>query len=180
MIHDFVHWLFESVIPWITDLAKNHHAWCFPIAFVVAFSESFIGISFIVPGTVILVTLGAVIGASHISVIPAWAGAVLGSLAGDWICYWLGCRYGHRIRHVRPFNRFEKHIEKGLQFFHDKGIWAIIIGRFLGPFRAVVPLVAGISQVEFWSFQIANGAVAMVWAFAVLSPVGALLRHLLP
>ena len=47
--------------------------------------------------------------------------------------------------------------------------WAIFAGRFLGPFRATVPLVAGMSELEFWPFQIANAASAVIWAYALLA-----------
>ena len=177
MLHDFFHWFVHDVTPWITGVAQRHHIWIFPIAFLIAFSESFVGISFIIPGTFMLITLGGVIGASHISVIPAWSGAVIGSVLGDWISFWIGFHYHHQILHVWPFKRFEAQIEKGLHFFHNWGTWAIFIGRFLGPFRATVPLVAGMSELEFWPFQIANAASAVVWAYALLAPIGAVVRH---
>jgi membrane protein DedA with SNARE-associated domain len=180
VLHQFFHWFFHDLTPWVTGVAQAHPIWCFPIAFVVAFSESFVGVSFIVPGTFLLITLGAVIGASHISVIPAWAGAVIGSVLGDWISFWIGFHYHHQILHIWPVRNFEAQMEKGLHFFHRFGTWAIFLGRFLGPFRATVPLVAGMSELEFWPFQFANTASAILWAFALLTPVGEAVRHLMP
>ena len=178
-MHQFFHWFFHDLTPWVTGVARAHPIWCFPIAFIVAFSESFVGVSFIIPGTTLLFILGGVIGASHISVIPAWAGAVIGSILGDWISFWIGFHYHHQILHVWPFRRYEDQIEKGLHFFHRFGTWAIFLGRFLGPFRATVPLVAGMSELEFWPFQIANTASAILWAFVLLAPGAAAVRHFL-
>lgn len=180
MIHEFFHWLVHDVTPWITSLVRAHHLWCFPVAFVIAFSESFVGLSFIIPGTFMLITLGAVVGASHIGFVPAWGGAVLGSIIGDWISYWIGYHYHHQILHIWPFKKFEAQIEKGLHFFHRWGSWAIFIGRFTGPLRATVPLVSGMSEIEFWPFWIANTTSALIWAFVLLAPGAAFLRHLLP
>jgi len=177
VFHEFFYWFFHTLTPWVIGVARADHGWIFPIAFVIAFSESFVGVSFIIPGTFLLITLGGVIGASHISVIPAWAGAVIGSILGDWISFWIGFHYHHQILHIWPFKRFEAQIEKGLHFFHNWGPWAIFIGRFLGPFRATVPLVAGMSELEFWPFQIANGASAVIWAYLILAPIGAVIRH---
>jgi membrane protein DedA with SNARE-associated domain len=168
---------FHEAGSWITETARLHPYWCFPIAFVVAFSESFVGVSFIVPGTFLLITLGGVVGASDIGLFPAWSGAVLGSVLGDWISWWIGLHYHHRIVHVWPFRRFEAQIEKALHFFHRFGVLAIFLGRFLGPFRATVPLVAGMSELEFWPFQIANALSAMLWAYVLLAPIEAILRH---
>src|SRR5271163_2628439 len=94
--------------------AQSHPLWCLPIAALIAFSESFVGISILIPGTTLLLALGGLIGASHIPIFPAIAGAILGSIAGDWISYWIGLHYHHQILHVWPFRRFEAQIEKGL------------------------------------------------------------------
>ena len=44
------------------------------------------------------------------------------------------------------------------------GALGIFIGRFFGPLRAAVPLIAGIFEMPFWRFQIANFASAFLWA----------------
>jgi membrane protein DedA with SNARE-associated domain len=49
------------------------------------------------------------------------------------------------------------------------GIPCIFIGRFFGPLRAVVPLIAGIFEMPFWRFQIANFSSAFVWAAVLLT-----------
>jgi membrane protein DedA with SNARE-associated domain len=175
-VHDIIHQLFILV----RETARNHPLWCFPIAAFVAFSESFVGVSFLIPGTVLLLTLGGVIGASHIPLWPAVAGAVLGSIAGDWISWWIGLRYHQQIVHVWPFSRFEAQIEKGLQFFHRWGTLAIFIGRFMGPLRATVPLVAGMSELEFWPFMVANSVSAVIWAYVLLGLPGLATHYLLP
>ena len=169
MLPHFLHVFFHDARTWVTVTAQAHPLWCFPIAFVIAFSESFVGVSFIIPGTILLVTLGGVIGASDIGLFPAWSGAVLGSILGDWISWWIGFYYHHQIVHIWPFRKFEAQIERALHFFHRWGTAAIFIGRFMGPFRATVPLVAGMSELEFWPFQAANATSAVVWAYAILA-----------
>lgn len=175
---DYFHWFVHTAQFWVISTAQAHPWWSFPIAFVVAFSESFVGVSFIVPGTFLLVSLGGVIGASDIGIFPAWSGAVLGSILGDWISWWIGVHYHRQILHVWPFRLYQPQIEKALHFFNRWGIPAIFIGRFMGPFRATVPLVAGMSEVRFWPFQAANAASALVWAYALLA-FPAVAMHLL-
>ncbi len=167
-MHDLPHW--------VRITAQAHPLWVFPIAFVIACSESFIGVSFIIPGTTLLVALGGVIMGSHIGLLPAWLGAVMGSVLGDWLTWWIGFHYHHKIVHFALFRRFEDQIEKGLHFFHNWGTWAIVIGRFLGPFRSTVPLVAGMSELEFWPFMVANVGSALVWAYIILAGGGWLIH----
>ena len=49
------------------------------------------------------------------------------------------------------------------------GIPGIFIGRFFGPLRASVPLVAGIFEMPYWRFQFANFFSAFVWAAVLLT-----------
>ncbi len=46
---------------------------------------------------------------------------------------------------------------------------AIFIGRFFGPLRASVPLIAGILEMPIIPFQIANFSSAFIWAWALLT-----------
>ena len=48
------------------------------------------------------------------------------------------------------------------------GILGIFIGRFFGPLRASVPLIAGILEMPYWYFQFANITSAFVWAWVLL------------
>ena len=176
---DFFHWFVRDAREWVTASSQAHPYWVFPIAAVIAFSESFIGLSFLIPATILLISLGTVIGATHIGMVPAVAGAIVGSVIGDSICWWVGFHYHHKIVHFALFRRFEAEIEKGLHFFHRWGIWGIFIGRFMGPFRATVPLVAGMSELEFRPFMIANTISAVIWAYTYLAFPAFVARHLL-
>ena len=46
---------------------------------------------------------------------------------------------------------------------------AIFIGRFSGPLRASVPLIAGVFAMPYWRFQVANFTSAFVWAAVLLT-----------
>ena len=61
-------------------------------------------------------------------------------------------------------------IANGETFTKKYGVWAIFLGRFFGPARAFVPLVAGIFEMPRTPFQIANVTSALLWAFLMLAP----------
>ena len=44
----------------------------------------------------------------------------------------------------------------------------VFFGRFIGPLRAVVPLVAGACTMPFLAFQIANWTSAFLWSSVML------------
>ncbi|HXC55429.1 MAG TPA: DedA family protein [Rhizomicrobium sp.] len=166
-MHAFFAWIGHAAA-WLLGFAKAHPESAFAIALGSAFAESFVGISFLVPGTTILVGLGVVVQATGINPVPIWLGAAIGAILGDWISYWIGHHYKEHALAVWPVSRYRPQMDKALAFFRRWGVWAIFIGRFMGPFRATVPIVAGISQMKFWPFQIANITSAIVWSAALL------------
>ncbi len=68
-----------------------------------------------------------------------------------------------------PLSRHPDLIPRGEAFVKTWGILGIFIGRFFGPLRASVPLVAGIFEMPYWRFQFANFLSAFVWAAALLT-----------
>jgi membrane protein DedA with SNARE-associated domain len=60
-------------------------------------------------------------------------------------------------------------IPRGERFVKAWGALTIMIGRFFGPLRASVPLVAGIFAMPYWQFQAANFVSAFVWAAMLLT-----------
>jgi membrane protein DedA with SNARE-associated domain len=170
-MHGFFHWIQEAA-RWLLHFAREHPPEsAFAIAFIVSFGESFAGLSFLVPGTTILIGLGAILRATDVTVwgfLPIWLAAAVGAILGDWISYWVGHRYKEHVLSVWPISHYRAQMDKALAFFGRWGVWGIFIGRFMGPFRATVPLVAGISQMAFWPFQIANVTSAILWSASLL------------
>jgi membrane protein DedA with SNARE-associated domain len=55
-------------------------------------------------------------------------------------------------------------------FFRRYGFAAVLLSRFLGPMRAVVPLVAGVMEMNSQRFQAANVIAAVIWVPAISAP----------
>jgi len=153
----------------IIDFVRAHQAWATPIAFVLAFGESLAFISLLLPAWAALIGMGALITAGEINFWPIWIAASIGAALGDWLSYWIGKKLEHTVQHIWPLSRHPELIPKGEAFVKRWGALAIVIGRFFGPLRASVPLVAGIFQMPFWRFQIANFASAFLWAAMLLT-----------
>jgi membrane protein DedA with SNARE-associated domain len=93
----------------------------------------------------------------------------MGAACGDWLSYWIGIRLGPPVAHVWPLSKHPDLLPKGAAFVERWGVLAIFIGRFFGPLRASVPLVAGIFSMPYWMFQFANFTSAFVWAGVLLT-----------
>lgn len=150
------------------DLVRDHQAWAAPIVLLLAFGESLAFISLLIPAWGALVAIGALIGTTGISFWPLCLAGGLGAALGDWISYWFGRKYQSQVAQVWPLSRYPELLPRGEAFVRKWGVPSIFIGRFFGPLRASVPLAAGIFEMPYWQFQIANFVSALVWAAALL------------
>ena len=146
-----------------------HQAWAAPIVFALCFAESLAFISLLIPAWAALVGIGAIISASDLNFWPIWIAGSLGAALGDWLSYWVGLKLENRVYHMWPLSQHPDLIPAGEAFIRKWGAFGIFIGRFSGPLRASVPLVAGMFAMPYWRFQIANFTSAFVWAAVLLT-----------
>ncbi len=158
--------LLTQLVDWI---AANPF-WAGLVVFFVAFSESVAVFGLLVPGVVAMFGFGALIATGTLEFWPVFWWAVAGAIAGDGLSFWLGHHYQDRLRELWPFSRHPKTLERGIAFFERFGGKSVAIGRFFGPVRAIIPLVAGMLGMSPWRFLAANLASALAWAPAYLLP----------
>ncbi|MCP4283319.1 MAG: phosphatase PAP2 family protein [Gammaproteobacteria bacterium] len=158
--------LFQQLLDWVTQ----HPHWSGMLIFLVSMAESLAIIGLIVPGVAIMFGIGAMIAAGSIEFGTAVAWAVVGAVVGDGLSFWLGHHYKENLRGIWPFTRYPKSLIQGTAFFEKYGSKSVIIGRFFGPVRAIIPLVAGMMGMQPWRFALANILSALAWAPAYLLP----------
>lgn len=138
--------------------------------FGISTAESVAIIGTIIPGSVMMTAIGALAGAG---VIPLWQTifwAILGAIVGDGISYWIGRKFNTQLPTVWPFRTHPNLLQSGEFFFKKHGSKSVFIGRFVGPVRALVPLVAGMLGMAPLRFTIANILSAIGWAPAYMLP----------
>lgn len=171
----------EAYANLIIEFVKTHEGWAPLVVFLLAFGESLAFISLLLPAWAALIGIGALVMANGINFWPIWIAASLGAAMGDWLSFWIGRKLEYTVQHIWPLSRHPDLIPKGEAFMKKWGALGIFIGRFFGPLRASVPLIAGIFEMPFWRFQIANFSSAFVWAAVLLTTgdiVGKLIRWL--
>lgn len=155
-----------SIVAFVT----THQSWAAPIVFLLAFFESLAFLSLLVPATAILLGIGALVGAAGIDFWPLWTAGAVGGVLGYSVSYTLGAVYGERAFQVWPFRHYPSLIDRSRTFFDRYGVAAVFIGHFVGPVRAVIPVVAGVYKVPRIPFEIANILAASLWITSVLTP----------
>jgi membrane protein DedA with SNARE-associated domain len=165
----------EAVLAFVRD----HATWAPLIVFALAFGESLAFVSLLLPATAILLGAGTLVGAAGIGFWPIWIAAVLGAVLGDWVSYWLGFHYKEAVARAWPLSRYPHLLPRGHAYFKKWGIAGVFFGRFFGPLRSVIGLVAGICAMPQLSFQVANVTSALAWATALLASGTLAIRWLL-
>jgi membrane protein DedA with SNARE-associated domain len=133
-----------------------------------AFGESFAFLSLLFPGTAILIAAGAMVKAGVIAPVPVAIAGALGAIFGDAISYWLGWKFEPVLARSWPFRAHPERLEGGFAFFRRYGWASVFLGRFFGPLRAIVPIVAGMMEMPPLPFYLANILSAVVWAPTLL------------
>jgi membrane protein DedA with SNARE-associated domain/membrane-associated phospholipid phosphatase len=133
------------------------------IVLLLSLLESLAFIGVIVPGAVVVVFAGALAAKGVFDLGDLIWFAAAGAILGDGISFRMGKM---KYIHFREENRIFKPalLEKGELFFARHGGKSVILGRFIGLIRAVVPFVAGLSGMEGKRFYLWNIAGAILWA----------------
>jgi len=158
---------------WLTDLAawlSANPGWLSLALFSTAFVESLAVAGIIVPGVAILFAIAALAAQTGMPLMPALIWAGLGAIAGDTVSFAIGRLFQGRLASVWPLSRHPELIAKGEHFFHSHGGKSVIIGRFVGPVRPVIPLIAGALLMPWRRFLAFNIGSAIGWAPVYILP----------
>lgn len=168
----------EALKTLMLDFVRDHQGYAPLIVGAMTFAESLAFISLLLPATTLIVAAGMMLAASGSAFWPVWAGAVVGALLGYGLSYEFGRRFQRAAYMVWPLSRKPDLIARGERFFDRFGPWAILLARFFGPVRAVVPMMGGIFRMPRPQFQSANLASALIWAFLLMAPGAGLAAYL--
>ncbi len=156
----------QDLLSWITA----NPGWAGFWVFVMAFVESLAFIGILVPGIIILFGIGALISLGAMDMIPIWFWGTIGALVGDIISYAIGRRYRSHLTDMWPFVKFPRMLERGRHYFRVHGPKSVVIGRFIGPLRPVIPVTAGMLGLEPRRFLLVDIPACIVWTPAYLIP----------
>ena len=138
--------------------------------FLASLFESLAIVGSLVPGSTIVFVGGMLVGLKAIDPWLAGTASVIGAVLGDGLSYWLGHRYKQAIRTMWPIRDHPLVFARGEAYFAAHGGKSVFLGRFFGPTRAIVPLIAGMSGMPSVRFYVMNVLSAFAWAAAHLVP----------
>jgi membrane protein DedA with SNARE-associated domain/membrane-associated phospholipid phosphatase len=157
-------------LPTLFDWLQQNPLISLVLVFLVACGESLAVVGLIVPGALLMVGFGALIALDYLAFAPTVIAAMLGAIAGDGISYWLGVKYNRNLATIWPFSRYPDLLNRGELFFQRHGGKSVLLGRFVGPLRPIIPAIAGMLHMPMRQFFLINIFSALLWAPLYLLP----------
>ncbi|WP_338920835.1 bifunctional DedA family/phosphatase PAP2 family protein [Pseudomonas silesiensis] len=171
-------WL-DSVTGWLTVNPQ----WLAAAVFIVAFVECLAIAGLIVPGTVLLFAVAVLAGSGALSLSDTLLLGFVAGVLGDIVSYFVGRHFHQNIRRLPGLRHHPEWIAGAEAYFQRYGIASLLVGRFIGPLRPMLPMVAGMFDMPFPRFAAVSLLAAAGWSVAYLLPgwaTGAAIRLPLP
>jgi undecaprenyl-diphosphatase len=158
LIQDLLHWV------------QANPAWSYFIVFLLAFTESIFVLGLVVPGAILLFGVGTMIPTGVIQLGPVLLWAVVGAVLGDCFSFWLGHHFRERLYRIWPLSRYPGVVERGKRYFTRHGGKSVLLGRFVGAVRPIIPTIAGVAGMRPLQFVVVDIVSAIAWAPCYILP----------
>jgi membrane-associated protein len=112
-----------------------------------------------------LVFAAGLVAATHgdVNIWPMAIGVGVAAWLGDQVGFALGLHYGRPYLDKRKGKWLKGAISRSETFYKAWGWWAVVVGRFMPWARVFVPVIAGISKMNYYKFFSANLFGAVAW-----------------
>ncbi|MCG6656395.1 bifunctional DedA family/phosphatase PAP2 family protein [Halomonas campisalis] len=137
---------------------------------IIALLESLAVVGLLIPGVVLITAAASLAGHQDLAIPAVLLAAFAGAVIGDGLSFALGYTQRERVPQLWPFRQHPEWLARGARFFQRYGSLSVFFGRFVGPVRPVIPLIAGMLQMSPRAFTWANVASALLWAPAYVLP----------
>lgn len=170
---------YHFLIDWLTQQPQ----WLGLILLIAACIECLAVVGLLVPGTFLLFALAMLAGSGVLGLGETLLLGFVGGLIGDLLSYALGRRYHQNIRSLRGLRNHPEWLIRAEAYVSRYGVASLLVGRFIGPLRPMLPMTAGMLDMPFGRFLLVSVVAAAGWAMAYLLPgwtTGAAVRLPLP
>lgn len=167
----------------LTGWLSANPQWLGIAIFVVACVECLAIAGIIVPGTVLLFAIAVLAGSGALTLGETLLLGYTGGLLGDALSYALGRRFHQNIRRLPGLRSHPEWLAGAESYFQRYGVVSLLVGRYIGPLRPMLPMVAGMLDMPVLRFIVVSMIAAAGWSVAYLLPgwaTGAAMRLPLP
>ena len=156
---------FTEIIVWL----ENNPEW---IAFGIigaSFIESFALIGILVPGVVLLAIISG-LAVTSLTIFEVVLLAYVSSLIANIASFFIGFSVRNSLNKIWPLSRYPEFLYRGQVFFKNYGMIGLFVGKFIGPVRPVLPIIAGSLSMDRRKFVLIEIISCFLWALAYTIP----------
>lgn len=156
----------------LLDAGQALGRWTYVAVGALAFLETGAFLGFVAPGETAVIVGGLVAGQGEISLLVLIAIVWTCCVLGDLTAYELGRRKGRQwlLQHGHRLKITEERLDQVEDLLAKRGAVMIVVGRFLGFVRPLLPFISGASRMPLRRFLVYDVLAAGLWAitFCVL------------
>jgi undecaprenyl-diphosphatase len=144
--------------------------WLYVLVFLLAAAEGAALVGLVLPGESSMLLAGVVVYQGNANAPAVYVCGIAGAIIGDSVGYWIGRRFGTRLRGSRLGQKVgDQRWERAGTYLRERGGRAVFFGRFAGFLRTLVPPVAGQAGMAYRRFVAFNAPAAALWAIVFIS-----------
>ncbi|MFJ4675343.1 DedA family protein [Kitasatospora sp. NPDC088783] len=150
----------RTVTDWLGGLSG-------PVVYAVVaalvFAEDALFFGFVLPGETAAVLGGVLAHQGGVSLGWILVTVVGAAVLGDSVGYEVGRRLGPRVLETKSLRRHADRIGRAQDLIRRRGPAAVLLGRFVAFFRALMPALAGVSRMPYRRFLLFNALGGLLW-----------------
>jgi membrane-associated protein len=135
----------------------------YAIIAALVFGEAAMFVGFIFPGETAVLLGGFLASTGQLNIWVLCTLVVVAAVAGDTVGYEVGKLFGPRVMSIGLFTRHQVRVDSGQRMLRERGGPAVFLGRFTAFLRAVMPGLAGLSNMRYRKFLFWNALGGAVW-----------------
>jgi membrane-associated protein len=168
-LFDFIKNLHDS-----GHLQQMVHSGGIPLIALIVFAETGLLIGFFLPGDTMLFVAGVAAGTAgnsqgetYLNIYALIISLICAAIAGDQLAYFFGYRTEKALL-ARRGPAFQKRIARAHEYSQKYGGWAVLLAKFVPVMRTFVPFVAGLTQMPYKKYVLADSLSAALWITLVV------------
>jgi membrane protein DedA with SNARE-associated domain len=130
---------------------------------LLVFGEAAVFIGFVLPGETAVVLGGFLASRHELEIVTLCVLVFVAAVVGDTVGYEVGKHFGPRLMRRNIFARHQERMDSASDMLRRRGGPAVFLGRFTAFFRAVMPGLAGLSQMPYRTFLPWNALGGLIW-----------------
>lgn len=153
----------------VDQLLNAPAVWVLLVVGAVVFAEDALFVGFVLPGETVAILGGVAANRGHVALWLVMTVVIAAAVIGDSVGFEVGRVVGPRVLRLRILRRHQGRLDDARDFLSRRGGWAVLLGRWVAFFRAVMPALAGTSGMRYRTFLAFNLTGGALWGSAVVT-----------